>query len=186
MLGWIRSRRPSLTTDPICSTWLCWPCMDISVPRWPSLPQTGIPVQRQAGSKSGQTAAIDDKGSLSDETKQLDYSSVNVSSFFPALPRFSSMRSCDLTESWTWSKASVAVATRSNFGPLEINKRKSLTAALPRWTSLNHYMSFLRPWASFMVADNFRPSVREMDEWSDFCSLRGVDAIDKSSCNMHE
>lgn len=36
------------------------------------------------------------------------------------------------------------------------------------------------------MADNLRPSVREMDECSDFCSLRGVDAIDKSSCNMHE
>lgn len=36
------------------------------------------------------------------------------------------------------------------------------------------------------MADNLRPSVREMDECSDFCSLRGVDAIDKSSCSMHE
>lgn len=36
------------------------------------------------------------------------------------------------------------------------------------------------------VADSLRPSVREMDECSDFCSLRGVEAIDKSSCNMHE
>ena len=39
---------------------------------------------------------------------------------------------------------------------------------------------------SLRAADSLRPSVRLMDECSDFCSLRGVLAIDRSSCSMHE
>ena len=39
---------------------------------------------------------------------------------------------------------------------------------------------------SLRVAESLRPSVLEMDVCSDFCSLRGVEAIDRSSCNMHE
>lgn len=36
------------------------------------------------------------------------------------------------------------------------------------------------------MAESLRPRVREMDEWSDFWSFRGVEAMDRSSWSMHE
>ena len=37
-----------------------------------------------------------------------------------------------------------------------------------------------------MVEDNLRPSVLDMEEWSDRCSFLGVLAMDRSSCSMQE
>ena len=62
---WIRWGRQRRAVDPICSTCSCRFCWAASWEiHWPSSRSTGIPVQRQAGSKSGQTTAAGDKDSL--------------------------------------------------------------------------------------------------------------------------
>jgi hypothetical protein len=43
----------------------------------------------------------------------------NRGNWWQGFSKFSRTKSWDLTESWTSSRASVTVATRSNFGPLE-------------------------------------------------------------------
>lgn len=105
-------------------------------------------------------------------------------------PTFSRIRSWDLTESWTSSSRRQAVATKSNLGPLQTNNIMYLNLVIEfcwRWERNNMYSSLLLlAEGSFRAAANLRPSVRVMEVCSDFWSFRGVLAIDKSSCSMHE
>lgn len=61
-----------------------------------------------------------DRHSGSAASRQQKWS--NRGNWWQGFSKFSSTRSWDLTESWTSSRPSVTVATRSNFGPLEISK----------------------------------------------------------------